>query len=103
MIPAMGPRSAEYPSSQPTMPAPASFHGSMTAPAMAVMRPPILNEIFLGARLAMSLAGETTLAAMLTEMLATATPNTENSATATRVPADSSSGAESVPGAWGEV
>src|SRR4051812_33559782 len=52
-----------------------SFHGHMMMPMSPVMRPPVLNEICFGDRFAKSLAGLTTLAAMFTEMVATATPS----------------------------
>jgi hypothetical protein len=48
----------------------------MTMPTRPVMRPPRLKLILPGQRLEKSLAGETTLAAMLTEMVATMTPKT---------------------------
>src|SRR5947207_532980 len=103
MMPAIGPSSAEYAMSHPMMPTPTSFHGSMTAPAIAVISPPILNEIFRGARFAMSFAGDTTFAAMFTETLATAMPNTASRATTMRVPGDDSSGSASDPTGFGEV
>ena len=45
------------------------------------MRPPVLNEIRRGKALAKSLAGETTLAAMLTASVATTAVNIETATT----------------------
>src|SRR5687768_11645599 len=77
-----------------------SFHGKKRKPAIAVMRPPVLKEIFRGARFAMSFAGETTFAAMFTDTLATPTPMTPRIAIITRVRADEKSGSEYPGGAF---
>src|SRR5690606_3114397 len=52
-------------------------------PMMPVMRPPVLKSMRRGHMLAKSFAGETTLAAMLTEMVATMTVNIEMATTHT--------------------
>src|SRR4028119_1168585 len=49
-----------------------SIHGKETMPSSAVMSPPILNEMYFGARLEKSNDGETTFAAMLVEIWAIA-------------------------------
>jgi hypothetical protein len=48
---------------------------------MPVIRPPVLNEMRRGARLAKSLAGLTTFAAMFTEIVAMSTPRSETTLT----------------------
>src|SRR6516162_6220465 len=68
MTPAIGPRSAEQPTSQPKMYAlnvPSNFHGISKMPTNPVINPPVRKEIKLGRRLEKSLEGETTLAATL--------------------------------------
>jgi len=52
-----------------------SFQGIIKTPMTPVMMPPILKLIRLGARLAKSFAGETTLAAMFTLNVAMTTVN----------------------------
>jgi hypothetical protein len=47
-----------------------SFQGIISTPMTPVMYPPARNEIFAGFRLAKSLAGETTLAAMFVASVA---------------------------------
>src|SRR5580765_889101 len=66
MIPAIGPNSAEQPTSQPKIYALKSlsnFHGIIRMPTTPVINPPVRNEIRLGRRLEKSFDGETTLAA----------------------------------------
>src|SRR4030095_6351122 len=75
----------------------------MAMPTMPVIRPPVLNEIRRGARLAKSLAGLTTLAAMLTDTVATPTPSSDTSATTARGAAGAMSGAVSPGGGVAEV
>ena len=102
MIPAIGPSSAEYPTSQSKMYVSAlasSFHGMMRMPSTPVITPPILNEMCRGAKLAKSLAGLMTFAAMLVLMVATATPNRLSTATTMRVPSLAKSGASRPAGA----
>lgn len=68
MIPAIGPGSAGYPTSQPKMYAlksPSSFQGIIKIPITPVIRPPVRNEMRRGFRLEKSFEGETTLAATL--------------------------------------
>ena len=52
----------------------------MKIPTKPVIKPPVLKLIYLGARLAKSLAGLTTLAAMFTEIVAIAIPRSEANA-----------------------
>src|ERR671921_2701699 len=47
-----------------------STHGNETMPRIAVIMPPILNEMYLGARFEKSNEGETTFAAMFVEIWA---------------------------------
>src|SRR5918994_4176214 len=47
-----------------------STHGNEMTPMMAVMRPPIRNEMYFGARFEKSNEGETTFAAMFVEIWA---------------------------------
>ena len=106
MIPAIGPSSAEYPMSQLKMYVSAvarNFHGIITMPSTPVITPPILKLISRGARLAKSFAGLTTFAAMFTEMVATATPNSATIATSSRTPALSISGSSMPGGGTGDV
>ena len=58
-----------------------SFQGWINKPRMPVMSPPVLNLIQRGKALAKSLAGETTLAAMLTARVATTAVNIETATT----------------------
>ncbi len=71
--PPTAPSSAEYPTSHVKMYPLGSDtrrHGWMRMPMTPVMYPPVRNEILLGHRLAKSLAGLTTLAAMLVASVA---------------------------------
>ena len=54
-----------------------SFHGWMAMPRTPVIRPPVLKLMKRGRAFAKSLAGETTLAAMLTASVATTAVNIE--------------------------
>src|SRR5688572_10302411 len=106
MIPAMGPSRAEYPINQLKMYASAldnSLQGRMAIPRRPVTRPPVLNEMWRGERLAKSLAGLTTFAAMFTEMVAMPTPTSETIATKMRVPVDAINGASYPAGGVAEV
>mmetsp|Transcript_8191 Transcript_8191/g.28139 ORF Transcript_8191/g.28139 Transcript_8191/m.28139 type:complete len:349 (-) Transcript_8191:360-1406(-) len=81
MIPAMGPRRALYPISQVKMYPSVedrSLQGWVTIPSTAVMKAPLVKEIFLGAKLTSAFAGATTLAAMLVEMVASKSPMRES-------------------------
>src|SRR5437868_13509911 len=80
-----------------------SFHGTIAIPTNPVINPPVLNEISLGARLAKSFAGLTTLAAMFTETVATPTPKSAITATSTRTPPDAITGPATPGRAPGEV
>ena len=53
----------------------------MKIPIRPVISPPVLKLMYLGARLAKSLAGLTTFAAILTEIVAIAIPNRDKIAT----------------------
>lgn len=50
-----------------------SFHGMMRTPTTPVIRAPVRKLMNRGARFARSYAGDTTLAAMFTETVATST------------------------------
>ena len=50
-------------------------HGWIATPSSPVISPPVLKLMYFGKALAKSFAGETTLAAMLTAMVATTTVN----------------------------
>src|ERR1039457_4555966 len=66
MIPAIGPRKPEYPTSHPVMydlGSLSSFQGIMAMPTTPVMMPPMRNEMRRGFRLEKSFDGETTFAA----------------------------------------
>src|SRR5829696_4650736 len=78
--PAIDPKPPEYPTSQLKMyplGSASSRHGWMRMPTIPVIRPPVLKLIHLGKALAKSLAGETTLAAILTASVATTAVNIE--------------------------
>src|SRR4026209_753343 len=70
---------------------------------MPALSPPVLKEMRGGARLAKSLAGDTTLAAMLTDTVAMRTPTPARIATITRVPDDAMSGSWSPGGGVDDV
>ncbi len=80
-----------------------NFHGIITMPKTPVMTPPSLKLMCRGARLAKSLAGLTTLAAMLTEMVAMPTPSSATTATTSRVVVEAISGASRPAGGCDEV
>src|SRR5215469_3528219 len=74
MIPAIGPSSAEDPTSHPKMyelKLVISFHGIIRIPTTPVINPPVRNEIKLGRKLEKSFEGETTFAATLVFNVAT--------------------------------
>src|SRR5208282_2536822 len=84
MIPAIGPSSAEQPTSQPKMyelKLPSSFHGISKMPTTPVMKPPVRKEMRLGRKLEKSLEGDTTFAATL--VLSVATSKATNAIRAT--------------------
>src|SRR5260370_23932745 len=69
-----------------------SFQGIIAIPSRPVIKPPVLNEIRRGERLAKSFAGLTTFAAILTERVAIPTPSREIAATTPRTAAEAISG-----------
>jgi hypothetical protein len=74
-MPAIGPSKAEYPTNHSNMYMSAediSFQGIINIPKRPVISPPVLKLMYYGAKLAKSLAGLTTLAAILTESVAIA-------------------------------
>lgn len=72
-----------------------SFHGMMTTPTTPVISAPVRKLMNFGARLARSYAGDTTFAAMFTEMVATSTVISANSSPKTlSVLAASSTGSQ---------
>src|SRR5580704_5502555 len=84
MMPAIGPSSAEQPTSQPKMyelNVLSSFHGISAMPRPPVIKPPVRKEIRLGRRFEKSFDGETTFAATL--VLSVAMSNATNAITAT--------------------
>src|SRR5215470_13755278 len=84
MIPAIGPSSAEHPTSQPKMyelKSVISFHGIIRMPTTPVMSPPVRNEIKLGRKLEKSFDGDTTLAATLVFNVAISNATRATSAT----------------------
>src|SRR5579862_9291988 len=84
MIPAIGPSSAEHPTSQPKMyelKSVISFHGIIRMPTTPVISPPVRNEIKLGRKLEKSLDGETTFAATLVFSVATSSAISATNAT----------------------
>src|SRR5260370_35557818 len=72
-------------------------------PSRPVIRPPVLNEIRRGERLAKSFAGLTTFAAILTERVAIPTPSREIAATTPRTAAEAISGSACPGGGVAEV
>src|SRR5215469_70757 len=84
MIPAIGPSSAEHPTSQPKMyelKSVISFQGIIRMPTTPVMSPPLRNDIRLGRRFEKSLEGETTLAATFVFNVAISSATSATSAT----------------------
>src|SRR6516164_5869009 len=84
MIPAIGPRSAEQPTSQPKMyelKSWSSLHGIIKIPTTPVMSPPVRKQIRLGRKLEKSLEGDTTLAATLVFSVASSRATSAISAT----------------------
>src|SRR5579883_212261 len=66
MIPAIGPSSAEQPTSHPKiyeLKSVSNFHGIIKIPATPVINPPVRNEIRLGRKFEKSFDGDTTFAA----------------------------------------
>ncbi len=57
-----------------------SFQGIINIPIIPVISPPVLKLMYLGAKLAKSLAGLTTFAAIFTEIVAIAIPKRESNA-----------------------
>ena len=72
-------------------------------PIIPVIKPPVLNEIWRGERLLKSLAGLTTLAAMLTDMVAIITPSNAKIAIITRVTWDYINGSVNPGGGISDV
>ncbi len=64
-----------------------SFQGIIRIPIIPVIRPPVLKLIYYGAKFAKSLAGLTTFAAILTDIVAIANPNNDMIATMARIEA----------------
>src|SRR6266852_4300835 len=80
-----------------------SFQGIIAIPSRPVIKPPVLNEIRRGERLAKSFAGLTTFAAILTERVAIPTPSREIAATTPRTAAEAISGSACPGGGVAEV
>src|SRR4051812_23068546 len=99
MTPAIGPNSAEYPTSHPNtyeLKSLSSFHGIISTPNTPVIIPPVRNEIRCGLKFAKSFDGDTTLAATLVVRVAissaisatnatSGSPNRPNSSTGSQI------------------